>query len=286
MLSYLLRSEGKEVEIDGCNVCGGMWLDYREAQALTAITTAVHHEHHHPGSGKGKVGIVATYVFQILTQLPIEVHNPVRRRPVLIWSLVALNVVIFILQIAMAMSGSDVMRHLTLVPVDVQRGQVWQLVTHAFLHGGFMHIAGNLYMLWIFGDNVEDRLGRARFSALYLLTGIAGGLGFMATHWGTEINMVGASGAISGLMGAYLVLFPRTKLWFNFIVQVRLRAYWYMAIYVGLNLLLIFAKTSGIAWEAHLGGFAAGVVLALVLRHGTDDDAMPLTVRHPPPGRR
>jgi membrane associated rhomboid family serine protease len=135
-----------------------------------------------------------------------------------------------------------------------------------FLHGGLLHIAMNMYFLYVLGDNVEDVLGRFGFIAFYLFAGICGGLVHTAMAWGDTTPMVGASGAISGVMAAYAVFFRKAKLTFMLIVfQFKLSAPFYMLIWLGLNVLGYVSDQGNVAWGAHLGGFAAGLVVALLL---------------------
>jgi membrane associated rhomboid family serine protease/Zn-finger nucleic acid-binding protein len=267
MWSYLLKWEDKVVEIDWCGHCHGLWLDAREATLLDEITKHAHAEHERPGASKGTAAQVAVYLIQLATALPVEVYNPVRRKPILVYTLVLLLIPLFFLElVAVASMGEEAIRAVAFVPELFERGWIWQVVTYAFFHASIPHIAGNLYFLWIFGDNVEDRLGRARFAILYLATAVAGGLAHWVGNLGGAEPMVGASGAIAGLMGAYLVLFPRVKLWIVFFFfQFKLRAYWYLLIWVGMQFLLLLDPSSNVAWLAHVGGFVAGALLALVL---------------------
>lgn len=151
--------------------------------------------------------------------------------------------------------------------------EVGDLFFSLFLHGGFLHLAGNMLFLWIFGDNVEQRLGRLGYLLTYLATGAAATLTFALFDWGSMIPLVGASGAISGVIGLYFLLFPRNKvkvlvvLVFFFDVWL-LPARWVVAFYVLVDNLLPFlaGAQSGVAYGAHLGGFAAGLAVAWVGR--------------------
>ena len=149
--------------------------------------------------------------------------------------------------------------------------QPWNLITSMFLHGSWMHLLGNMWFLWLFGNNVEDSMTRARFLAFYLLTGFGAAFAQIFANPTSEIPMVGASGAISGIMGAYLVLFPRVRVYTLlplgfFMTTIELPAwamliYWAFLQFVG-GLGSIFAEQGGgVAFWAHLGGFVAGVVL-------------------------
>ena len=155
-----------------------------------------------------------------------------------------------------------------LIPSEVLAGQhTWTLLTHGFLHAGWVHLLGNLYFLWIFGDNVEDRLGKRDFVIVYAAALVAGGLAHSFAHPHSHAPLLGASGAIAGLMGAYLVLFPRVKLWVMLlVVRVRVRVTWYLGLWLALQVVMQSLGVHGTAWMAHLGGFAAGALTALLLR--------------------
>jgi membrane associated rhomboid family serine protease len=153
-------------------------------------------------------------------------------------------------------------------PVD----DYWPFLTHMFLHGSPVHIVGNMWTLWIFGDNVEDRMGPLRFVAFYLLCGLAAGV----VHWFTNLNStiptVGASGAIAGVMGAYLVLFPHSRVIclapilfypvFFEVPAVTFLGFWALSqVFSGTLSLAAPQDVGGVAWWAHVGGFVAGIAL-------------------------
>jgi len=145
------------------------------------------------------------------------------------------------------------------------------LITSMFMHGGFMHIAGNMLYLWIFGDNVEHRFGSRRFLVFYLVSGVIGSLAHVLFDSGSMIPSLGASGAISGVMGAYLVLFPRNKvtcLFLLFIVSLPAFAViggWAVTqVLGGIGSIAVTTQSGGVAYLAHIGGFIAGIALALV----------------------
>jgi len=148
------------------------------------------------------------------------------------------------------------------------------LVTCMFLHGGVMHFLGNMWFLHIFGDNVEDRFGHIGYGLMYLVTGIFAGLSHLITNAYSPVPTIGASGAIAGVMGAYLVLYPHSKVQaflppiFSFVLPAPLfLGIWFVIQTVsGLNSMGASAST-GVAWWAHIGGFVAGVVVALVVRN-------------------
>lgn len=160
------------------------------------------------------------------------------------------------------------------VPSEV--APILTLLTCVFLHGSWMHIIGNMWMLWIFGDNVEDRLGHFGYLAFYLFSGVAASAAHMLADTGSTIPTIGASGAIAGVMGAYMVLYPRAQVLsifpiFFFIQMVVLPA----PVFLGIWFLLQFyqgafaaiaVNSTGVAWWAHIGGFITGFVIAWSLR--------------------
>jgi membrane associated rhomboid family serine protease len=148
----------------------------------------------------------------------------------------------------------------------------WPFLTCMFLHGGWAHIIGNMWTLWIFGDNVEDRMGSLRFLLFYLVTGLAAGLTHYFTNVDSVVPTVGASGAIAGVLGAYFVLFPRSRIivlvpifFFPFFFELPAVIYllfWFLSQILGGAIAgLSASQVGGIAFWAHAGGFAAGVVL-------------------------
>ena len=149
--------------------------------------------------------------------------------------------------------------------------QVSHLLTHMFLHGSWMHLLGNMWFLWLFGNNVEDSMGHMRFLVFYLLCGLAAAAGQILTDLDSPIPMVGASGAISGVMGAYLVLYPNVRVYTLvplgfFITSIALPAwamlgYWFLIQFVSGFVSFAGEVGGGVAFWAHVGGFVAGVVL-------------------------
>lgn len=147
--------------------------------------------------------------------------------------------------------------------------QVLPFFTSMFLHGGWLHILGNMWFLYIFGDNIEDRLGSIRYLFFYLLCGIAAGLIHLITNWHSRLPTIGASGAIAGVMGAYVLLFPRARILtlvpiFFFVQFFEIPAFIFLGYWFLIQLLsagLTPSEMGGVAWWAHIGGFVAGAVL-------------------------
>ena len=208
-------------------------------------------------------------------------------RPVVTWGLIALNVWIFLYEASLGPDIEGFIRTWGFVPAsyflaaDNAPGD-WAaryvpIFSSMFLHGGWAHLIGNMIYLWIFGDNVEDRFGHLRFLAFYLLSGVTAALVQAHLHPDATLPTVGASGAISGVLGAYLVLFPTARVYtlvplllFFPVVEfpaVLYLGFWFlMQLVSGTASLAVAADAGGVAWWAHVGGFVVGVVLAPILR--------------------
>lgn len=206
---------------------------------------------------------------------PLRDHNPSERTPYVLYALIAANLGAFLLQLPFTGSERAMLgfwRDWAMIPVVVTQGGEWHgILTSMFLHAGFLHLAGNMLFLWIFGDNLEDQLGHLGFLIFYLAAGIAAALAHIAADPGSAIPTVGASGAIGGVMGGYLLLFPRAKVDILLIFVVFFRVFtvpawvllglWFgMQIFSGLS---TPTNGGGVAYWAHAGGFLAGIVLTL-----------------------
>lgn len=146
-----------------------------------------------------------------------------------------------------------------------------RLVTYTFLHGGLLHLAGNLITLWVFGDNVEDALGHWRYAVFFVLAGVAGGGAEAYLSAAPTVPVVGASGAVSGVMGAYLMMHPNARIFVlaGMRVPVALPAGAFVGLLIAFNLLMALTSDGStmVAWWAHVGGFAAGMALVVVMRY-------------------
>lgn len=216
--------------------------------------------------------------------IPLRDEQPSFSVPFINYFLIAANVLIYLWEFSVGLQSPRALNAFVsafaLVPrhtVAVLTGQSYDspasailpLFTSMFLHGGFLHVAGNMLFLWIFGDNVEDYLGHFRYLVFYLGSGIAAGLTHLLLNLGSRVPTVGASGAIAGVMGAYFILYPRARVlvWFPPIFLFHVPA-WLMLGYWFLVQFLMGTSTvsaqSGIAVWAHVGGFVAGVVMIKV----------------------
>lgn len=213
---------------------------------------------------------------------PIRDHNPSERTPWITWALIAVNLAVFLFTLPLQGDERaifDVFWTWGLVPAKIAEGFGYGgFISSMFLHAGFMHLAGNMLFLWIFGDNLEDRLGHVGFLAFYLASGIGAGLLQIASAPDSLVPMVGASGAIAGVMGGYLMLYPRARVDVLVILVVIIRIFplpaWLMlGLWFALQLFLGLtspADGGGVAYWAHAGGFivGAGAILPAWLRAG------------------
>lgn len=217
--------------------------------------------------------------------IPIRDDNPAHRPPIATVTLIAACVVVFLWQLSLDPRAQEaavyswgmipaVLLGEARLPAELVRvPPAATLLTSMFLHGGWGHLLGNMLYLWIFGNNIEDRLGHGRFILFYVACGLAAAAAQILPEPGSRIPMIGASGAISGVLGAYMLLYPQARvlvlipLGFMFLHHVR--AVWLLGVWFTLQIVSALAApagTGGVAWWAHVGGFVAGVALALPLR--------------------
>lgn len=208
--------------------------------------------------------------------IPFKDDNPVTIFPFVTIGLISLNTLIFIFQAFHPVGTGEIVFAYGAVPnylltfKDVQPiHPILTVFTSMFMHGGLFHIGGNMLYLWIFGNNIEDKLGHIRFIIFYLLSGVVAAYSHAITEPSSVIPMVGASGAVSGILGAYLLLFPRarihTLIFLGFFIQViRLPAlvvlgFWFVIQFINSILSRGLAEQGGVAWFAHIGGFLFGL---------------------------
>lgn len=207
---------------------------------------------------------------------PIRDHNPSTRTPYVTYALIALNAIVFLSYFGLFESEArlgEFFDRWALTPSRLMSGEgLVTVLTSMFLHGGLLHIGGNMLFLWIFGDNLEDAFGHLKFLGFYLVCGVAAALAQVLPDPGSSVPMVGASGAIAGVMGAYLLLFPRARVDVVVIIVIFIRMFvlpaWVMlGLWFGIQALSGYANANvgegGVAYLAHVGGFVAGVALAL-----------------------
>lgn len=209
---------------------------------------------------------------------PLRDDNPTRRSPILSWLLIAASCLVFFWQLSLGAAMHEAISQLGVVPaalfgtspVPPQNLPAWMTIfSSMFLHGGFMHLFGNMLFLWIFGDNVEDSIGRGKYLGFYLLCGIAAALAQAGLNPDSQVPMIGASGAIAGILGAYLLLHPFANVrcivgFFIFFRFINVPAWIILSGWLGvqfLNLGQLDSDQGGVAYVAHIGGFLAGMLL-------------------------
>jgi hypothetical protein len=211
--------------------------------------------------------------------IPIRDQIPTRSVPVVNYLLIAANIVVFLFQWLAGSNPDAAIWQFALVPSQVtaglDAGDVIRVFTSMFMHGGIAHIAGNMLYLWIFGDNVEDAMGRGKYLLFYLFGGVVASLAHILTNPGSEVPTVGASGAIAAVLGAYLVLYPKSRVQtiipLGFFMRITLLpasvvlGLWFVLQLFSGFLSLGGPDVGGVAFWAHIGGFVAGVALALLL---------------------
>jgi len=210
--------------------------------------------------------------------IPLRDTTPTRNYPVVNNAIIGINVIIFVLQLSQGAEWNKFVFTYGLVPARYSipqisayfsaPQQVFSFVSFMFLHGGFWHLLGNMWSLYIFGDNVEDRLGPLRYLMFYLICGVASGGSHLLLNLHSNLPTIGASGAIAGVMGAYFILHPRSKILtlipiFFIPYFIEIPAYFFLGIWFLLQFINAAAsagQAGGVAWWAHIGGFIFGMI--------------------------
>ncbi len=217
--------------------------------------------------------------------IPLKDDNPTSSKPIVSYAILIICIFVFLLQLSSPSFRTgelffsyglipSVLLGYDQLPTDLYRvSSITTIFTSMFMHGGFMHLIGNMLYLWIFADNIEDSLGRFRFTIFYLLSGVGAALTQVIVDVNSQVPMVGASGAIGGVLGAYLINYPNARVlvliplgFFSQLIKIR-------ALYVlGFWFILQFISSSfssntggGVAYAAHIGGFLSGIILILIL---------------------
>jgi len=222
--------------------------------------------------------------------IPLRDSVAVQRWPVVTWLLIGINVWVFLNELLLGPELEAFIRTWAFIPARYfalselnpgdWAGRYLPIFTSMFLHGGWLHLLGNMVYLWIFGDNVEDRLGHVRYLIFYLATGLGAALVHAHLAPDSTLPTVGASGAISGVLGAYFVLFPHARVYtlvpfvFVFLGVVEIPAAVYLGFWFAMQVLSgaaglaaqVDADGGGVAWWAHIGGFVMGMAVAALLR--------------------
>jgi len=283
------------VEFDTCGWCGGNWFDEGEVEGIRRqirVTTPPQQEVPTRSPEEllerarqrvamadadriFKDSVPSGGLFSWLTGLPGEVAGRLFRVPVVTWSLIILCALVFFGQ---GENSAAIFLSYGLIPrLLLEEGDgMDRLISSMFLHGDLFHLAGNMYFLRTFGDDVEDRLGRLFFFLFYLACGIGAGLIYAASAPTSEIPAIGASGAISGLLGAYLIFCPDAKIktvptLLTRFQRAEIPAFFFLPLWLLLQFLYAMSGSSGVAWWAHIGGFFVGFGLALIAKRTLPD---------------
>ena len=212
--------------------------------------------------------------------IPLKDDNPTSTFPFVTIALIAANIVVFVYEVSLGPEGVEAFVFRTAaIPYEVTRltdlkpagllPPPLTLLTAIFVHGGLFHLLGNMLYLWIFGDNIEDRLGHLKFLLFYVAAGVAASLTHILIFPDSTAPMIGASGAIAGVLGAYFLYYPRARVstlvyFLVFVRIVKVPAVFFLGLWFALQILST-AAGGGVAWFAHIGGFAAGMLLVLCL---------------------
>ena len=212
--------------------------------------------------------------------IPIRDENPTHSVPIITYALIAINIIVFIFQIMLGSYQEQFIYQFALIPSEITSSlsfdNVTDVFTSMFMHAGLAHIGGNMLYLWIFGDNVEDRLGSVKYLLFYIIGGVVASIAHIFTNPASSIPTVGASGAIAAVLGAYLVLYPRQKVltliplgfWMR---MTMVPAFLVLGLWFVLQLFsgvmsLGGPDVGGVAFWAHIGGFVSGVILGWILK--------------------
>ena len=212
--------------------------------------------------------------------IPIRDENPTHSVPIITYALIAINIIVFIFQIMLGSYQEQFIYQFALIPSEITSSlsfdNVTDVFTSMFMHAGLAHIGGNMLYLWIFGDNVEDRLGSVKYLFFYIIGGVVASIAHIFTNPASSIPTVGASGAIAAVLGAYLVLYPRQKVltliplgfWMR---MTMVPAFLVLGLWFVLQLFsgvmsLGGPDVGGVAFWAHIGGFVSGVILGWILK--------------------
>jgi len=306
LIPRFYRVERRRHEIRVCRRCEGLWLEVRELRRIGIDVTERAATRVRAAGEVAATSLPASEIetgrpmrvgfpgnarewFVALTGLPLDVGNPCAVFPVITWLLILLNAVVFATPGLLGVSIDGLVEGYGLEPNALRAGEGYRLLTSMFLHGGIVHLAGNLFFLYTFGDNLEERYGSLRFLVLYLLAGTLAGLLSVASALASDDNAIriGASGAISGVLGAYLVTFPRARILVGTLVLrwlplvFRAPAWGFVVVWAGFNLIGWYVEdrhaVQSVDHVAHLGGFVAGIVLGAALAglRRAEDRTMP-----------
>jgi len=267
------------VFLDKCPSCQGIWADRGEALEIAKrlkvdpeVSAIMKHMAKQDKMSESlqelgrvlRTPISPIVLFMPKIIIPLADDNPRQRTPVVTISIIFLCMLVFVGQLLFVSNPQSFVQKFGLVPANFFS---IGLLSSMFLHGGILHLIGNMFFLWLFGDNVEDRFSRFNFLIFYLCCGLAASVLHSVVNMGSIIPAIGASGAVSGIMGAYLLFYPTARVKVLFIYKIiHVPAFFYIGLWILFQIIFGIAYTaagvSGIAWFAHIGGFAFGSFIA------------------------
>lgn len=252
-----------EMAIDMCHPCSSTWIDQDELEHVRQSPRL-----------KAELGNInqsvnwKTWLFQFLSQMPVEYNLKARSRPWVTWALIILNCLIYFSYASDGYLTETVFEFFASRPSDVMHGvHWWTPLTATFLHGSLLHLVGNMYFLWVTGDNIEDAIGHWRYLALYLFCGVSASAFSILADTSSDIQSLGASGAIAGLFGLYMIWFPYARFSFMILVyQLKIPVLAYFGIWLLINFFGMVTGGGGVDYWAHIGGFIIGTAVAVLTR--------------------
>jgi membrane associated rhomboid family serine protease len=219
---------------------------------------------------------------------PLRDDNPITITPIVTWVLIVMNVAVFLYQVSLSPGAAQLLAYqfgaipavvlgTKSLPADFAAiPPLLSIFTSMFLHGGWMHVVGNMWFLWIFGNNIEEAMGHARYLAFYLICGILASAGHVFSNPHSVLPSIGASGAIAGVMGAYIMLYPRARVWtlifLGFFVRLMyipagvILGFWILLQFINGSMMAGRQDVGGVAFWAHVGGFIAGILLVGIFK--------------------
>ncbi len=231
---------------------------------LKPFLDIIRHETSEKNLADSNPGNWILYTFQLLSGIPREVYNPIRRIPKILIATIVMLIGTFIWQ---TISPDLFIQNFLFYPYNVNQ-QPWTMISSIFLHGGLLHLIGNILFLWIFADNIEDKYGWKIFLLLFIATGFSGNFLYYINNINSTIGCLGASGSVYGFMGAYIVFFRHVKIWWVILfIRFKVSIMLFALTRVVMDIYGLVYSDNNIAWLAHIGGFLSGCIIAYIIKH-------------------
>lgn len=255
-----LNGHNLDVSINVCPTCSGQWISNNHSPYVPDIIQE--HASREIDAESRPIGL--QYIFQLMTGMPVEVYNPVKKWP----SALTFTVIALICMFFWQKTNPELTQKAFLLYPAGLLDNPLKAISSIFMHGNLTHLVGNLLFLWIFSDNIEDKHGKKAFLFIFLATGACGNILHVIGNFSSNIGVLGASGSVYGMMGAYLVLYQRMKVWWVVMfIPLKVSIFLFVIFRVSMDVYGYLYSTENIAWLAHLGGFSSGLVIAYVIKH-------------------